>query len=56
MALFVAAVAALACMNVQRDVAAAVLGHGGCVEVIADGLFFLSGLLAGGMLVLVVSP
>ena len=48
--------AALAHVNVQRDIAVAVLGCGGCIEVVTDGLFFLSGLVAGGMLVLVVLP
>jgi hypothetical protein len=43
-------------MHVQRDVVAAVLGCGGCVEVIADRLFFLSSQIVGGMLVFFVSP
>jgi hypothetical protein len=51
-----AAVTALARVHMQWDVAAAVLGCGGCVEVIADRLFFLSGQIAGGMLVFFVSP
>ena len=53
---FVAAVTALARVHVQRDVAAAVLGRGGCVEMIADRLFFLSGQITGGMLVFFISP
>ena len=56
MAPFAAAVAVLTCMHVQQDVAAAVLGRGGCVEVIADRLFFLSGQIVGSMLVFFVSP
>ena len=56
MAPFVAVVAALACMDVQQDVAVVVLGHGCCVEIVADGLFFLSSLIMGSLLVFVVSP
>jgi len=53
---FAAAVAALAHMDVQQDVAVAVLGHGHCVKVVTDGLFFMSSLIAGGLLVFVVMP
>ena len=56
MAPFAAAVTALAHMHMQWDVVAAVLGRGGCMEVIADHLFFLSSLVVCSMLIFFISP
>jgi len=56
MAPFAAAVAALVHVDMQWNVAAVVLGHGRCIEMVTDGLFFLSGMIVGGLLIFVVSP